>query len=132
MSHIFTYTDSASITTTLTFTRALMRGDKPYYTRNQDTGISKGGTPYARSYGTALKTQPLTVRVPITSVSETDWDDVIDFIVNKVDFEIHQFTWTDENSKSYTVIMQNDDTKPNAEYVNYVDYTFQLLVLVAL
>lgn len=129
MSHTFKYPNTTAPTTTLTFTTAWLLEDEKFYRRNGEIINTLGGPLLSKSYGDNQLVVPFTVRVPRSSGSATDWIDVLNFINSVVNFATETFYWTDESSNVYAVRMENEDTRPSASYVNYVDYQFILRVV---
>lgn len=127
--HTFKFPTVASATSTLTFTRAWRLGEESYYRFNGENAETYGGTFRSVSRGTNPQVQPLTVQVPRTSESATDWADVVAFVNSTVNFGVSQFVWTDCDSVSHDVRLENTDLNPKAAYPNYIEYTFLLRLL---
>ena len=133
MAHTFKYPTIADPVVTLSFSRAWYEGDERYIRRNQEVRDTYGGSIQALDRGQGIQIQPFTVRVPRYSGPglghETDWADVVTFISNIVRFAIYPFWWTDEDSKSRLVRIENQDTSPTNVFVNMIDYQFQLRII---
>lgn len=125
MSHIFRYPTVAAPTSTLTFPYADFQGDTEVINANQATGQTLGGTVMVDSFSTGITTRKLTVRVPKSSDTVTDWTDIETFIRDTVNFGENNFYWTDDDGNSYEVKLLNTDTNPR-ELTTHVLFTFKL------
>ena len=69
---------------------------------NQKTGLSKGGTRYAESFGPNKQVYQFSFLIPISSGSVSDRADVITFF-DTILGAVEPFKFTDENSVALTV-----------------------------
>jgi hypothetical protein len=127
-SHTFKYPTVAGATSTLTFPYADFQGDTSPIEANQSAGQTLGGTPMVDSFSAGITTKNLTVRVPVSSESVTDWTDIETFIRDTVNFGERNFYWTDANETARQVKLLNTDTNVR-ELTTHVLYTFRLRLI---
>jgi hypothetical protein len=106
----FKYPNSTAPTSTLTFDTLghLYDGSDVALKPNQKTGLSKGGTRYAESFGANKVAYQFSFLVPISSVAVSDRADVITFF-DTVLGAVEPFIYTDENSVELTVRCISDE-----------------------
>ncbi len=129
--HRLDFPTAAAPTASLIFVRdARLTADTPGLLLNQKIVRTYGGTPRAKNFGTARRVYPLTTIFAISSETETDFEDVVTFIMDTIEGGVNQFEWTDENGTVRTVIMTNEDLLQFPKFGHDTQsFTFQLEVV---
>lgn len=106
----FDYPNKTSPTTTLILNKAhLIADDTEDVEFNQSTGLSKGGTRYAESWGAAKTIYPISIICPVTATgTEATYAQLRTFLITTINGAENTFVWTDENAATYTVRMVAD------------------------
>ncbi len=107
--HRLDYPTAAAPTASLVFSRgARLTDDTPRINLNQSITRTWGGTPRAQSFGDANRIYPLTAIFASSSGSETDFADVVTFIMDSIEGGVNSFQWTDEDGTVRTVRLMNE------------------------
>lgn len=124
----FSYTNSSSSTKTLTFaTSGHSINDTDSIEPNQVSQLTMGGVRLIGNIGSAVKKYEYTCVVPTSSVSETDYADVIEFIgTTYINYGQNAFTWTDYNSNALTVRMVNDFQASNVGAYKKITFVLEV------
>jgi hypothetical protein len=106
----FDYPNATSPTSTLTFPQGgrLLRDSPQLINRTIITRRTQDDELLTWKRGDGKRVYPYTIRVKLTSVTETDMDDLMTFIDETVGWSASSFDWTDENSEMRTVKCVND------------------------
>lgn len=110
--NVWYYPTVAAATSTLTFDTKghLLEGSDFTLIPNAKTGISKGGTRYAESFGPNRETFDFSFFVPESSSTVSDRADVIAFFAAVLG-PTNTFVWRDENSVDRTVRCISDNIR---------------------
>lgn len=103
----FDYPNSGSVTRYCQFnTAANLQSDSITVTANQITDVTMGGVRRTVSLGDNFDRFDYTVIVPVSSSTESDWDDIkLFFGSTYVNFAENSFVWWDNDGASLTVRM---------------------------
>lgn len=114
------YPAQATATATLTFDTKghLLDGSDFALIPNTQTGLSKGGTRYAESFGANRQTFDFTFLVPESSETVSDRADVVTFFAAVLG-AANSFVWVDESSVSRTVRCVSDAIRFQMQGVNW-------------
>jgi len=108
----FFYPTVSGATATLNFDTAghLLDGSDFALIPNMQTGVSKGGTRYAESFGPDRQTFDFSFLVPESSSTVSDRADVITFFASVLG-ATNTFVWRDENATDRTVRCISDQIR---------------------
>lgn len=90
--------------------------------KSQVLDRTAAGTLRVESYGVTVRTFPLR----FFKITETDYDNLVDFFDNKANGALNSFTYYDEKGVTHTVRFINDDLDLNQVDINQYSGTVEL------